>query len=158
MAGDDGRIYSYVVKGYYDYSRPPKVLKPYTGKTNDYRLVALRRNGLTVQRTVHTLVCEAFHGPRPDGMTASHLNGDCADNRPENLRWETLKENHARKVAHGTDHRGYKNSRALFNTENLLDIRRRLLAGETAREIADRYDCDDRAIGKIKRGERYAGL
>ena len=43
---------------------------------------------------VHRLVCEAFHGPAPDGMTVVlHLNEDALDNRPENLRWGTQKEN-----------------------------------------------------------------
>lgn len=43
---------------------------------------------------VHRLVCEAFHGPAPDGMpVVLHLNEDALDNRPENLRWGTQKEN-----------------------------------------------------------------
>ena len=43
---------------------------------------------------VHRLVCEAFHGPAPDGMpVVLHLNEDALDNRPKNLRWGTQKEN-----------------------------------------------------------------
>ena len=43
---------------------------------------------------VHQLVCEAFHGPRPSpSHIVLHLNEEASDNRPENLRWGTRKEN-----------------------------------------------------------------
>ena len=43
---------------------------------------------------VHRLVCEAFHGAAPDGMKyVLHLDEDAHNNRPENLRWGTQKEN-----------------------------------------------------------------
>ena len=43
---------------------------------------------------IHILVCEAFHGPKPtDTSVVLHLNEDGTDNRPENLRWGTQKEN-----------------------------------------------------------------
>lgn len=43
---------------------------------------------------VHRLVCEAFHGPAPfPRAVVIHLNEDALDNRPENLRWGTQKEN-----------------------------------------------------------------
>jgi hypothetical protein len=42
---------------------------------------------------VHQLVCEAWHGPRPDGMEVLHQDEDGLNNRPSNLRWGTRKEN-----------------------------------------------------------------
>lgn len=43
---------------------------------------------------IHRLVCEAFHGPQPeDKPIVLHLNENSLDNRPENLRWGTQKEN-----------------------------------------------------------------
>ena len=43
---------------------------------------------------IHRLICEAFHGPPPDEKNiVLHLNEDATDNRPENLRWGTQKEN-----------------------------------------------------------------
>lgn len=42
---------------------------------------------------VHRLVCEAFNGPQPDGSVCIHINEDYTDNRPENLKWGTQKEN-----------------------------------------------------------------
>jgi len=43
---------------------------------------------------VHRLVCEAFHGPPPEGKSyVLHLDEDAHNNRPENLRWGSQKEN-----------------------------------------------------------------
>lgn len=43
---------------------------------------------------VHRLVCEAFHGPAPDGRpVCMHINENNQDNRPSNVMWGTPKEN-----------------------------------------------------------------
>jgi len=43
---------------------------------------------------VHQLVCEAFHGPKPSPThIVLHLDEDPSNNKPENLRWGTRKEN-----------------------------------------------------------------
>lgn len=43
---------------------------------------------------VAQLVCEAFHGPKPfDGSVVMHIDENSANNRPENLKWATQKEN-----------------------------------------------------------------
>lgn len=43
---------------------------------------------------VHRLVCEAFHGPSPfDKAVVIHLDEDATNNKPENLKWGTQKEN-----------------------------------------------------------------
>ncbi len=43
---------------------------------------------------VHRLVCEAFHGPAQDeSHVVIHLDEDATNNRPENLKWGTMKEN-----------------------------------------------------------------
>lgn len=42
---------------------------------------------------VAQLVCEAFNGPRPDGMVCIHIDENPANNRSSNLKWGTQKEN-----------------------------------------------------------------
>lgn len=42
---------------------------------------------------IHQLVCEAFNGPRPEGLVCLHIDEDYTNNTPENLKWGTQKEN-----------------------------------------------------------------
>lgn len=55
--------------------------------------VLLTRRNRHRSTLVHTLVLEAFKGPRPRGMEACHANGDRTDNRLANLRWDTRSAN-----------------------------------------------------------------
>ncbi len=62
-----------------------------------YRLIMVYRPCKPARqspRKVHQLVCEAFHGPRPFAdAVVIHLDENAHNNRPENLRWGTQKEN-----------------------------------------------------------------
>lgn len=43
---------------------------------------------------VHQLVCEAFHGTKPNQKSVViHIDEDSLNNKPENLKWGTQKEN-----------------------------------------------------------------
>ena len=53
-------------------------------------------------RYVHHLVLEAFVGPRPTGYAGCHNDGDPANNRADNLRWDTYRGNQLDQLAHGT--------------------------------------------------------
>lgn len=67
-------------------------------------LVRLHRDGVITMKLVHHAVLEAFVGPRPEGMEGCHFpDRDPANNRLENLRWDTRSSNHLDRRAHGTD-------------------------------------------------------
>lgn len=74
----------------------------WTDRGEGYHEVGLNRGGKQRQMKVHRLVLEAFVGPCPDGMEGCHANGNPADNRLENLRWDTHSSNVADSVEHGT--------------------------------------------------------
>ena len=74
------------------FARQPRVHAPHTNKRG-YRHILLQRHGQKVDRTVHSLVLEAFHGPRPHGLVCNHKNGKRSDNRASNLEWVTHKQN-----------------------------------------------------------------
>jgi hypothetical protein len=72
---------------------------------------------------VHRLVLEAFHGPRPAGGEARHLDGDPTNNRADNLAWGTRKENGEDRVRHGTSHTGPARL-ARLSPDSVREIRR----------------------------------
>lgn len=63
--------------------------------------VGLKRNGTRKTAKVHRLVLEAFVGPAPEGMECCHNNGDAADNRLGNLRWDSSSANKWDIIKHG---------------------------------------------------------
>lgn len=106
---------------------------------------------------VHTLVLEAFVSARPEGMQACHGDGNPANNREGNLRWDTAKNNHADKLTHGTDFRGEKNPSVCLTQSQVNEIKERLKAakwGDVSR-IAREYGVDQTTISDIKTGRTW---
>lgn len=80
--------------------RPGKIKKQYIAKRG-YLSTTLTSNGKTRTKTVHTIVAEAFLGPKPGpGYEVDHIDGDRFNNRADNLEWVTKRENYARMVRH----------------------------------------------------------
>jgi hypothetical protein len=68
--------------------------KGHTGRPGIPKRRIIRVYRLKRTFKVAQLVCEAFHGGRPyPGAVVIHINEDPSDNRPENLKWGTQKEN-----------------------------------------------------------------
>ena len=82
----------------YRYPMPGGGMRPYGGqpyfgvwhKTDGQFCVPVKRKTYKV----HLLVAEAFHGPPPfEGAVVMHLDENAANNRSDNLKWGTQKEN-----------------------------------------------------------------
>ena len=81
-----GGVRRYVTKPVYGTTQRSK-----KGAKHEYKGVYNRSYG---NMKVHRLVCEAFHGPAPDQRSVViHIDENALNNRPENLRWGTQKEN-----------------------------------------------------------------
>lgn len=112
-------------------------------------------DGDTVHWSVHTLVLEAFVGPRPDGHQARHLNGIRTDNRASNLAWGTVAENHADKAIHGTTARGARQGSSLLVEEDVIEIKKRLARGDRIGAISSAFAVSRSAIDAIKAGRNW---
>lgn len=82
-------------------ARVGKVLKTYKNKMG-YMTVRLSKNAVSRPHRVHVIVCEAFHGKRPEGCVVLHGDGNKLNNEESNLRWGTSSENRFDSVNHGT--------------------------------------------------------
>lgn len=101
-----------------------RILKPKkTGKLR-YFYVVLSVGGARKNRTIHTMVCEAFHGPRPAGLEAAHWDDDKANNSADNVRWASPLDNAQDKKRNGNGNAGVRHAHAMLDDEKVVQIRR----------------------------------
>jgi hypothetical protein len=106
---------------------------------NGYPFVGLRDGLRYVKAYVHQLVCEAWHGPRPQGFDVAHADGGRIVNTPQNLRWASRLENMRDKSLHGTERTRDNYLHAKISSSNLADIRAKYAAGARPRDIFREY-------------------
>lgn len=70
--------------------RSPSGLLKVSANGDGYLDVYLRGHG---RRSVHRLVCTAFHGPCPPGHQVNHIDGNRVNARADNLEWVTPQRN-----------------------------------------------------------------
>lgn len=89
------------------------ILKQVVRSSDGYLAVGLSKDSKSRLINVHILVCEAWHGVRPDGKTVNHIDGIKTNNAPPNLEWVTPKENSEHAVKFGLMPNGDRSSRRL---------------------------------------------
>lgn len=104
---------------------------------------------------VHTMVAETFLGPRPDGCQVAHQNGDSTDNRVENLRYMTCRENIIQKKVHGTMPLGEAHKRSKLKADQVLAIKR---AGRTDSDFAKEFGVSPDTVRDVRIGKTWKHL
>lgn len=127
-----------------------RVLRPGKYCKAGHVSVTLGRN--TTGRPVHDLVMLAFVGPTPEGKEVCHNNGDPTDNRLCNLRYDTRREN-ILDVYRKPNGRWRK-----LSVDDVIKIRKSLVAGEKGADIAKEYGVSQSVISAIKVGRSYGWL
>jgi DNA-binding transcriptional MerR regulator len=129
-----------------------QILAPAIG-SHGYLQVQLRRGNV---RTVHSLVLEAFEGPRPEGMEACHGDGNKLNVTLENLRWDLPKGNAEDKRRHGTAASGARKAAATRERMVVMSgyhsIEEMCIAGCTSRRGV-RYWETEGLLGTVERTE-----
>lgn len=100
---------------------------------------------------VHKLVLWAFVGPRPAGLQACHFpDRDPANNRPENLRWDTPKANAADRVKHGTNNNGEQHNLAKLTDNIVRTIRAEYAEGKlTQKQLGEKYGVHESSVCQL---------
>lgn len=161
---------AYEVSDVGDVRRGSRLLKQ---KLRDgYPRVCLQRDRKSVYVTAHTLVAEAFIGPRPHGMHICHTDGNKRNNSVLNLRYGTPKENDADKLIHGRRAFGLRNGSytmpdkrpkgsrhgtAKLNEDLVRSIKHDLIhmPKRSGKVIAQKYGISDSTVCLINKGKLW---
>jgi HNH endonuclease len=129
-----------------------RILKPsWMGGPVHYRLgITAYVNHKAYNVHIHRMVLLAYRGPPPTPEhEGAHINGNPADNWLRNLRWATPRQNQLDRFRHGT-------SVALFDEEQIREIRWRCRMGERQADIARDYNVKQTTIRAIHQRKSYA--
>ena len=137
-------------------SRVGLVLRPFVTNVG-YPCVALRDGKRAHKRTIHKLVCTAFHGPPPsDQHEVAHNDGDRSNPRANNLRWATRQENMADTFRHGTHVRGLRHPLARLSDDQVREILEVKRAPGIQSRIAEKFGVSVSLISLIRLGQHRA--
>jgi hypothetical protein len=100
-------------------------------------------------RKVHRLVLLTFLGPCPPGMECLHGDGDPANNRLDNLRWGTHKENVADTRRHGR-------KPTKLTEADVREIRRLRAAGMHLKAIGARFGVSHVTVINVVKRRQWA--
>lgn len=113
--------------------------------TNGYQMLHLVKDGKRTPKTIHKIICRAFHGEQPHGrwICVRHLDGDSLNNRADNLAWGTYKDNAMDSIRHGR----YIGTRLTDD-----DVRAIRNSDKAIAEIASEYGLNHQYARRIKTG------
>lgn len=122
---------------------------------------SLHRSGYPVVYVVkrfwygNRLACTIAHGePTDPKLEASHTCGQPACVNPRHLRWETRRQNEARKENHSTRQRGEACYQSLPHSLMVEVVARYRAGGVTQQALADEYGIGQNTVSRWVRGVR----
>ena len=130
------------------------VMSPFVAK-NGYLHIAPKFGPSRKKLLTHRLIAKAFVPGWFEGATVNHKDGDKLNNLPSNLEWVSLAENTRLQWRDGlVDLRGEKHPSAKLTNSEVVQIKRRLDAGEVQTMLAREFSVSVALISKIRRGAK----
>lgn len=140
--------------GLSEFTLPERQMKP--SLSRGYLRVSLWENNRSKVEFVHRLVMKAFVGQST--LSVDHINGIKTDNRIENLRYCTLRENtiYQHEAGRVKFVRGIENGKAKMNDDIVRQARRMILSGMSIQKIADHFGLSKGTIQAMKEGRTWS--
>jgi hypothetical protein len=137
FAGTDGSILG----------KRGKRLKPDRREIDGRARYTLAKDGGGYRRAYGSrFILEAFVGPCPVGLESCHNDGNCQNDAPSNLRWDTHSSNLMDRRLHGTAPCGGMINTAKLTVADVLEVRR---LGHPLRQHAERLNVSEALICAI---------
>lgn len=133
-------------------------------KRKGYLQVCLSANGINTYCLVHRIVLIAFSKNIPENCEVCHIDGDSHNNRIDNLRWGTHKENMQDAVLSGTSKRmGSKKKceshwKARFKNNDVLKIRELYHSGMSKSDIESLYGVKRGSLNHILANRQWINI
>ena len=123
-----------------------------------YAYVGLYSNQKHKQGMTHRLVAKAFIPNIDNKPQVNHIDGNKLNNHVDNLEWATSQENmeHAVKIGLIDKVAGEGHYRAKLTNEDVIEIRQRVVDGETYQSVADAFGVVKSTIGFIINGKTWS--
>lgn len=143
-----GKPYTKVLRG--------RILRCVPNK-GGYRQVELYRlNGSFERRKLARVVLEAFVCDRPDGMVSCHSDDDPTNNRLDNLRWGTSKENSQDMVVRRRNPVGEQRVEAKLTEDDVRKARKLYDSGRlTVNRLAEMFGVHRKTMWSVVRRETW---
>lgn len=124
-------------------------LKPLTLARSGFLVVNLYAHGISDVRNVHSVVAEAFLGPRPSGCMAVQIDSNRLNNHRDNLEYRKLGQRRSKSplVQPGTSGR--------LDLQQASEIHRRANRGTATIELADQFGISAPMVSDIKYGRKW---
>lgn len=149
---DDGQVRSWLpLRNFAPVPSAPRMRKLAVDK-DGYHKITLAVNGTRTDVRVCGLVAEAWHGPRPKGEVARHLDGSRTNDTPANVVWGTPQDNSDDAKRHGTLMRGSQVNTSRLSAEDVVAVKTSEL-GHSA--LARMYGVTPGAIWHIRNGRTW---
>lgn len=139
-------------------SRLEYILNQFIGSHGYYSCSITGTEAKSSSRTVHSLVAEAFLGPRLDGHEVCHNDGNKLNNRLDNLRYDTAASNAADRKKHGRDNSGEKQGRSKLKSSDISLILELRNQGIHQKVVAEMLGVGRKTISHIELGKTWQWL
>lgn len=134
-----------------------RLMSPQTGRTHPYPWVLLREGDGARPRTVYYLMRLTWMPPAPGEIgtgsgkwCVNHKDGDKLNSHIDNLEWVTTEENLRHAWRNDLHVYGENCYRAQFTSDEVREIRLRLLLGEKVKDLAAEFATNKGTIKKIQ--------
>lgn len=155
---DNGRVFSWRVS---TRNRRGQIRELKRAQVNNKRIksgprhIYVRFDGLR-SALVHRLVAEAFLPAPEEGQgIVRHLDGNPANNCPENLAWGTQTDNMRDMIRHGRSLKGERNPQAKLTAKRVELIRAILAEGFRADMVGNLFGTSEANVNRIRNGESW---
>ena len=134
-----------------------RILK-FSSMFNLYRTVKLFSPTGVKCATVHSLVAEAFIGPRSPVHEINHKDGIKLNNLPENLEYVTVSENKRHALRSGLMLSGGRHPQSKLTDQNVRDMRDLRRNGHSLMSLAQKFSVGYSTVQRIVSGASWRYL